>query len=183
MGASSRGMKNEYKIIDDYAIIYCVSKIGKTFEVLVDLDDLQKLIEYGHTIYCRRMYISGKVYPSVNEYFGVNINGHSIAKSYLLHRFILGHPDYIIDHKNHNTLDDRKENLIPSNKTLNAMNRVGANANSSTGYRNVSIIKNKYIVQLQIDGKNVVLGSFDDVEEANAFAEEMRKKYYNQFED
>jgi hypothetical protein len=49
------------------------------------------------------------------------------------------------------------------------------------GYRNVSLIKGKWVVQLQIDGKNTKLGSFDDVHEAGKFAEEMRQKYYGEF--
>lgn len=41
----------------------------------------------------------------------------------------------------------------------------------------------KWIVQLQINGKNSVLGKFplDKIEEAGKFAEEMRKKYYGEF--
>lgn len=38
-----------------------------------------------------------------------------------------------------------------------------------------------YHVQLQINGKNKVLGKFSDVHEAGRFAEEMRQKYYGEF--
>jgi len=37
---------------------------------------------------------------------------------------------------------------------------------------------NKYIVQLQINGKNTIFGRFKDLEEARKCAEENRKKYY-----
>ena len=62
-------------------------------------------------------------------------------------------------------------------------NRSGKNKNNTSGYRNVSYIKGegKYIVQLQVDGKNKRLGEFDDVHEAGKFAEEMRKKYYGKY--
>ena len=42
-------------------------------------------------------------------------------------------------------------------------------------------VGDKWVVQLQIDGKNTKLGSFDDVHEAGKFAEEMRQKYYKEF--
>ena len=43
------------------------------------------------------------------------------------------------------------------------------------------MIDDKWIVQLQVDGKNTKLGTFTDVDEAGAFAEEMREKYYGKF--
>jgi len=39
----------------------------------------------------------------------------------------------------------------------------------------------KWCVQLQINGVNSVLGTFDDVDEPKNFAKEMRKKYYSEF--
>lgn len=93
-------------------------------------------------------------------------------------------PDYKrVDHINHNTLDDRKSNLRIITSGSNSMNRKGRNSNNKSGYRNVSWHKsiNKWVVQLQIDGKNRVLGQFDDVHEAGRFAKEMRIKYYGEF--
>lgn len=90
-----------------------------------------------------------------------------------------------IDHINHHTLDNRRENLRISPRINNSKNRNGKNTNNTTGYRNVMYIKENirhpYIVRLQIDGKGVHLGSFSDVHEAGKFAEEMRQKYYGEF--
>ncbi len=87
----------------------------------------------------------------------------------------------IIDHKNHNGLDNRKENLRLVDRSKNAKHRDGKNKNNKSGYRNVCWIKGKWVVQLQIDGKNTRLGSFVDVNEAGRFAEKMREKYYGEF--
>jgi hypothetical protein len=89
----------------------------------------------------------------------------------------------IIDHKNHKGLDNRKENLRLVNKSKNAKHRNGKNKNNKSGYRNVCWISkyNKWCVQLQINGRNTLLGKFDDVHEAGRFAEEMRQKYYGEF--
>jgi hypothetical protein len=89
----------------------------------------------------------------------------------------------IIDHKNHNTLDNRKDNLRLVNRSKNAKHRNGKNKNNKSGYRNVfwNKAKNKWEVHLQIDKKGKLLGSFKDVHEAGKFAEEMREKYYGKF--
>lgn len=100
-------------------------------------------------------------------------------KTIYMHQLIMGVEGYTyIDHGNHNTLDNRKENLKITTNDINTKNRRDKNKNNTSGYRNVSLVKGKYIVQLQIDGKNTVLGSFDDVHEAGKRAEEMRSKYY-----
>lgn len=98
----------------------------------------------------------------------------------------IGNPDKItgilVDHINHDTLDNRKENLRAVESQANTRNRSGRNSNNVTGYRNVMYHKERkktpYHVQLQINGKNTILGRFSDVDEAGKFAEEMRQKYY-----
>jgi hypothetical protein len=87
----------------------------------------------------------------------------------------------LVDHKDGNGLNNQRYNLRESDRITNATNRRSKNSNNKTGYRNVCFFENKYIVQLQIDGKNTKLGSFDTAEEAGKFAKEMRKKYYGEF--
>ena len=62
-------------------------------------------------------------------------------------------------------------------------NRKGKNKNNKSGYRNVSKSGNTWIVQLQVDGKNTILGRFslEQLDEAGKFAEEMRQKYYGEY--
>ena len=88
-----------------------------------------------------------------------------------------------VDHINGNTFDNRKTNLRIVEDSNNLTNRKSKNSNNKSGYRNVcwSKSESKWLVQLQINGKNTVLGKFDDVDEAGRFAEEMRQKYYGEF--
>ena len=90
-----------------------------------------------------------------------------------------------IDHINHITLDNRKENIRVLTKDDNNLYRKGANCNNNTGYRNVTYMKNvkkkPFQVQLRIDGENKVLGRFSNVDDAVVFAEEMREKYYGEY--
>jgi len=112
------------------------------------------------------------------------VNNNQKSKLLLLHRIIMKitNPKIIIDHENFNTLDNRKKNLRIIPCSNNSQHRKSKNSNNKSGYRNVSWNKsiNKWVVQLQINGKNTILGKFDDVEEANLFAIEMRKKYYKE---
>jgi hypothetical protein len=90
-----------------------------------------------------------------------------------------------VDHINHDTLDNRKCNLRIADTSDNSRHRKGRNRNNVTGYRNVSYIKNckglPYWVQIMIDGKNTVVGKFNNPEDAGEYAEKMRKKYYGDF--
>lgn len=100
-----------------------------------------------------------------------------------LHQFVVDANGRFVDHKNSDTLNNRKSNLRIVIDSNNSKNRKSKNSNNTSGYRNVSWSKscNKWIVQMQINKKNTVLGKFDNVHEAGRFAEEMRKKYYGEF--
>ena len=91
----------------------------------------------------------------------------------------------IVDHKNHNTLDNTRANIKVIADKHNSTNRKTRNSNNKSGYRNVSWSKSseKWIIQLQINGKNKILGYFpyEQLEEAGAFAEQMRQKYYGEY--
>ena len=80
-------------------------------------------------------------------------------------------------------MDNRKSNLRIIENSNNLKNRKSKNKNNKSGYRNVSLINGKWVVQLQVDGKNKRLGSFayDELDKAGRFAEEMRLRYYGKF--
>jgi hypothetical protein len=90
-----------------------------------------------------------------------------------------------VDHVLHDGLDNRRSNLRITDNSSNTKNRKSKNSNNTTGYRNVTHVtsdkKTPYHVQLQINGKNTVLGKFADVDKAGKFAKEMRKKYYKEY--
>jgi len=183
----NRGFSNDYKIDGDITYIYIVTRKQEKFTTMIDTEDLPKLIEADLGWHIRydentRDYYVRSIKISYDD------NNNKKIETILLHK-LLG--DYIyknkenIHHKNHNTLDNRKENLELISITENSRHRKGKNKNNTTGYRNVMYnkrYKNKpYHVQLQIDGKNKVLGKFSDVDEAGTFAEEMRQKYYGEY--
>lgn len=178
---------NEHKVIGDYTIIYLRKRDGDIFETLIDTEDLdyiKSLDLHWSALWCEG---TQSYYAKASEYY-TNSNGKRKAKTRYLHRIILKVTKEMdiehIDHINHNTLDNRKENLRASTINENSTNRNKLNTNNSSGYRNVSKLGKWWGVQLQINGKNTVLKKFplDQLDEAGEYAKKMRSKYYGEFQ-
>jgi len=154
------------------------------FEAYVDIDDLPKLLNFGYKWSPLYLKNSNSYYVQCTMYLGVK-EKKALYKKIYLHQFIRNNTDNYIDHINHNTLDNRKSNLRISQNNDNTKNRKSKNSNNTSGYRNVfwDKRKEKWVVQLQIDGKNKVLGEFlyDALDKAGELAERMREKYYGEF--
>lgn len=96
-------------------------------------------------------------------------NGDKYAMTYKLamHRLILNAPSgVIVDHINHNGLDNRKSNLRLCNKAQNGWNRRATGGYSK--YKGVSWSKNKrrWIAEIIINKKTHKLGKFLSQEQA-----------------
>ncbi|GMX64537.1 hypothetical protein Elgi_38060 [Paenibacillus elgii] len=172
---------NRHKIEGDTTIIYLETKKGEVIEALIDTEDLEKVKATDYSFHATWKKGVGSYYVRTTIY--KRVDGKRKCGAIYLHHLIMPLPLtetvlYHVDHKNHNTLDNRKENLEIKLAKVNHVNRKKANKNNKSGYRNVSFTDNNYIVQLQIDGKNTRLASFKDAQEAGEYAEAMREKYY-----
>lgn len=171
-------LKNKYEIRGEVTAIFLKNRKGEVFETLIDTEDLEKVKKENLSWNLKWDKVLEQYYCKAGRYLGVNSKPR--YKTIHLHAFVLDFKMQHIDHINHDTLDNRKSNLRDTTAQKNLFNRKGANKNTSTGVRNVSFCKTtgKYLVQLQINRKNVVFGRFNDLEEAKACAEENRAKYY-----
>jgi hypothetical protein len=146
------------------------------------LDKIKKLDLSWHSAWLPNVQ---SYYCTATKYLGT-FNGKPKYKILYLHDIIMNanEGDYV-DHIHHDTLDNRKENLRITINKENTKHRKGKNTNNKSGYRNVCWVnkEQKWIVQLQINGKNTVLGRFkeNELDIAGQFAEEMRQKYYGEF--
>lgn len=177
---------NNYIIDEENGIaqIELTRRDGTVLWAKIDLEDLDRVINFPYTW-------SSKYDPDLEQYYvEATIHKKLIEKGYSrvmkLHKFIINvDDDRVVDHINHDTLDNRKENLRVISHSNNSKNRKARNSNNKSGYRNVSWSNNdkKWIVQLQINKKNTCLGKFeyDELDKAGQFAEEMRQKYYGEF--
>lgn len=89
-------------------------------------------------------------------------------ESYKMHRKIMNCPsDMQVDHINHNTLDNRKENLRIVTSNRNNQNR-NKGAGCTSKYKGVYWHKNnkKWQAHLKFNKKELYLGNFDSEEEA-----------------
>jgi hypothetical protein len=55
----------------------------------------------------------------------------------LLHRYLLGNPDYQVDHKDRNVLNNRKRNLRAADASQQACNRLRYKPNATSKYKGV----------------------------------------------
>jgi hypothetical protein len=169
-------LKNKYEMCGEITKLICTHRAHGTHEVLISTSDLPRVNEFTGTWFLM------KFKKSENLYVYGTIQTGGKPTTYALHRWIKEVPQgLVIDHINHNTLDNRNENLRVVTHSQNHQNRKGASKHSKSGYRNVTWLKRnkKWRVSIKtIDQERpIYLGEFDDVEEANQAAIEARKKY------
>jgi hypothetical protein len=90
----------------------------------------------------------------------------------LMHREIMGEPDgVVVDHVNHNTLDNRRENLRACSHSENNHNQ-RKRCDNSSGFKGVSWNKRqkKWRAYIKINGKQQHLGYYtSEIEAAAAY--------------
>jgi hypothetical protein len=139
LGQSNIGT-NQYDT-GEYCSFTISSKTHGDFEVYVDSEDLDKIKDIKWFVnldyYTRRPYV-------VNRGRG----SHKTRKTISLHRLITDAPKgSVVDHINHNTLDNRKSNLRITNVAGNARNKENVK-----GYI-LDKKYNKYIPMIKVYGK------------------------------
>jgi len=116
---------------------------------MVDADDYDRLARYKW--YC--IGSRGYLYAKRNE-------RNRMIK---MHRDILAPPaGMYVDHKNHNTLDNRKSNLRICTPAQNCFNRIPSEKGSSR-YKGVhwSSNRKRWCAEIVLNGKLVFIGYFD----------------------
>lgn len=96
-----------------------------------------------------------------------------------MHRVITNCPDNkIVDHINHNKLDNRRGNLRICDYSTNNHN-VGRRKDNTSGVRGVTYKESKklWVVRLQLAGRRMYIGSFKKWEDAKQCRESAEKRY------
>lgn len=161
--------------------IKIIQKNGTEHIILVDDSDFEEVNQYkwhvqrgGDTFYVLR-----------NIYLGY-VDGKKKSKKIAMHRQLLEIDDskIFIDHINHNGLDNRRENLRICNNRRNQYNSKPQKGAASR-YKGVSWSKqnNKWIAQININGKNKYLGYFTIEEDARDAYEKVAKGIQGDFKN
>jgi len=149
---------------------------------MISIEDKEQLEELD--VYWSASRIREDTYYALScKYLGF-VGGKAQYSRIWLHKLIINcSGDSVIHHKNHNSLDNRRDNLEVTTRINNATDRKTRNSNNTSGYRNVSKHGKWWCVQLQINKKNTLLKKFplNKVDEAGVYAELMRQKYYGEF--
>lgn len=176
-------LKNKFEIEGKALRLYLDRRNKEPLITTVDLSMMDRLL-HEDVKWCAKWDEDIQSYYAQSSKYYRTPEGIRKSRTLYLHKFVL---DYNggnkVDHINHDTLDNRIDNLRISLAGQNSKNRHGANSNNKSGYRNVCWNKQKgmWMVQLQIEGKNTRLGHFNDVHEAGKFAKEMRERYYGDY--
>jgi len=120
---------------------------------------------------------------SKNTYYAVRTTKTGKKRLYIkMHREIIDPPKHLlIDHINHNGLDNRKANLRLATHSQNCCNRTYVKQkNSSSKYKGVTWHKHRKIWQVRIglNGQRKTVGLFhDEIEAARAYDEAARRHH------
>ena len=129
--------------LKDYAIMHIYSKTFGYFDVLISLEDVDRVKKYTWHPKKRR---TGK---------GFYINNNQVGK---LHQFIMNvdkKSGNIIDHINRDTLDNRRENLRFATASDN-MKNINIQSNNKSGITGVRTDGKYWWAQISIDGKQTI---------------------------
>jgi len=106
----------------------------------------------------------------MRKFYAVRLSSlRSEKPSVLMHRQLLNAPDgMLVDHKNGDTLDNRRSNLRLATRQQNNCNSSMQRRNTS-GFKGVSwsTSSKKWKAQIQVNGKNKYLGVFETREKAH----------------
>ncbi|PAV30442.1 hypothetical protein CIL05_07835 [Virgibacillus profundi] len=100
----------------------------------------------------------------------------------LLHRIIKNPQEKeVVDHINHNTLDNVDENLRVGTRAQNTWNS-RMKSNNTSGV--IGVYSNSYgrwVAEIYVNGKKISLGNFDDIEEAKKVRRNAEYQYFKEF--
>lgn len=129
---------------------------NQTKVALIDDEDFELVKPYKWYL----MYQNGREKAVAAVLYGTSL---------YLHRLLLGEPDGLVDHKNRDVKDNHKTNLRITNAQGNNQNR-GPLPGSSSKYKGVTKVGNKFMAQIKVGKKNHYLGLFEyEINAARAF--------------
>ena len=158
---------NEIEFVKDYVelILTDINGIEKC-RTKIDIEELDKIKDIRWSV-------------SKGGHSGIYVN----SKKGRLHRFIMNCPkDLMVDHINHDHLDNRKLNLRICTNQQNCMNSSLHSINTS-GCSGIhfDLQQNKWVARIGLNGDRLYLGGFTDKQDAINARKNAEEKYYGEF--
>ena len=123
---------------------------------------------------------------SANTFYASRCYSFRNKRNYIqMHREIIRPPDYLlVDHINHNGLDNRKANIRLATRAQNNFNKlIFKRKDSSSKYKGVSRHKYKKIwrARICVNGEHILIGHFkEEIHAAKAY-DKAAKEYHGEF--
>lgn len=155
-----------------YGYPFCLIPLTKGKFAIVDPDDFFRLSGYKWQAKGDKTFYATRAAP----------REHGKLRHIPMHREILDVPaGMVVDHINHNGLDNRKANLRPATFAQNVWS--SARRRGCSGYKGVSFDKERRLwnVNIAYYGKVEFLGSFSDKIEAAKVYDEAARKHHGEF--
>ena len=163
--------KNEIVVYDDYAEIIIYDKdCNEKCRALIDIEDVDK-VNFTSWYLDKNGYVISKCKQTKN-------------KGIYLHRLILNAEKMdVVDHINHNTLDNRKENLRLCTQQENTFNTTNNRKNLNKDSEEKGIFKRsgKWEARIMYNYKNIYLGRYINKEDAIKARKQAEIKYFGEF--
>jgi hypothetical protein len=168
----AKTLTNEYIKKGDYYELHIDGSIHGNKIIKIDNDDVEKIKKHHWCIIkcCR----CNKVYYYI------------ISDGLLIQRFIMNiinkDRNIVVDHKNGDTLDNRKNNLKVCSQKEN-VRKSELSLNNTSGHVGVCWYKNtgQWMAKIQVDYKQITLGYFDNIEDAVKAREKAEITYFGEY--
>lgn len=164
-------MKNEYEVRGDITAIFIRRRNGDILETLISTSDLEKVKEFPYS-WCVKWDSHVKSYYVL----GLKKKPDGRNSTIRLHRYILDPPKCkVVDHINHDTLDNTRGNLRIVTNGQNQQNK----RIDYTSVPGISYFKRtqKWLVSITVEGKDINLGYYRDIKQAENIAIKARIVY------
>ena len=121
-----------------------------------------------------------------NTFYAIRCAGPRNKTTYIrMHREVIHPPDHlVVDHINHNGLDNRNANIRPATRSQNNFNRlIIKRKGASSKYKGVSWRKRRkrWRARIHVNGQYKFLGHFkEEIHAAKAY-DKAAKKYHGEF--
>jgi hypothetical protein len=149
--------------------------LGEGEFTIVEPEDYYRLANF-------KWYVRGN---GINFYAVCSIKtGPKKTKLVCMNREIMNAPKGLfVDHKNCDSLDNRRDNLRLATRVQNACNRQWNKSRTSSRYRGIALIKRsgRWSAQISHEGERIWLGTFDNEVNAARVYDEAAKKYHGEF--
>ncbi len=151
-----------------------INRRGEKHRIIFDKGDLEIIESFHLRVSCK----SGCLYAQGHK------KGESSKKVQALHRVLMNaKPGEVVDHKNGNTLDNRRSNLRVCRQAQNLQNKSKFKRKCSSAYKGVDWVKKdkRWRARVYKDGKQVFGSYFDNELDAAKAYNKNAKRFFGEF--